>query len=174
MDCKFGTFELPGLILHIKAFTITKLDRKQKSESIDLTLVYIAFPLLGWKQVLSVNDVKQCCSVGGLFFCCLLSLVWNRPMPLCGKTSRMLSTSRVYTYFMVKLIGLRSVRHRQMTGDPTCFFSYSSGGLPWLLSLFSKRNAFVWQGGVTENGENTGPNDLSIERRTCMDIYIYR
>ena len=28
--------DYPGLILHIKAFTITKLDRKQKSESIDL------------------------------------------------------------------------------------------------------------------------------------------
>ena len=97
-------FQLPGLILHIKAFTITKLDRKQKSESIDLTLVrslvggsvYIAwaeaFTLLGWKQVLSVNDVKQCLFV-------LLSPVWNRPMPLCCKTSSMLKTSRVYTLF---------------------------------------------------------------------------
>lgn len=95
VDCKFGHlfFQLPGLILHIKAFTITKLDRKQKSESIDLTLVR---SLVGGSLYIAWVEAK-CQPCQAVFV--LLSPDWNRPMPLCCKTSSMLTTSRVYTLF---------------------------------------------------------------------------
>ena len=99
-------------------------------------------------------------------------------MSLCCKTSSMLSTSRVYTLFygqtdwFEKCSASLDDRRSDMF-----FFSYSSGGLPWLYFPCSSRETHLFGGGgFAENGENTAPIDPSIERRTYsyMDINTFR
>ena len=108
----------------------------------------------------------------------LLSPVWNRPMSLCCKTSSMLSTSRVYTLFYGQTDWFEKCSASLDDRRSDMFFLFI---LQWrftmaILSLFFKRNAFVWRGGFAENGENTAPIDPSIERRTYsyMDINTFR